>query len=127
MISNYAGVLRKYAAFSGRATRTEYWLFILAQIIIQVALGALATIALIAGLTLFASLILAIFILYLLGTLLPGLGLTVRRFHDGGYSGWMILLALIPAIGGIILLIFMVLPSERGGNRHGPDPRGAVA
>ena len=123
MISNYAGVLRKYATFSGRATRTEYWLFTLAQIIVFVALGALAAVGAsgdfpVLGLPL---------VVYWIGTIIPSLAVTVRRFHDGGYSGWMILLALIPAIGGIILLIFMVLPSERGGNRHGPDPRGAGA
>ena len=121
MISNYVGVLRKYATFSGRATRTEYWLFTLAQIIVFVALGILAAVGAsgdfpVLGLPL---------VVYWIGTIIPSLAVTVRRFHDGGYSGWMILLALIPAIGGIILLIFMVLPSERGSNRHGPDPRGA--
>ena len=122
MISNYAGVLRKYAAFSGRATRTEYWLFILAQIIVFVALGALAAV----GGAVAPVLVLPL-VVYWIGTIIPSLAVTVRRFHDGGYSGWMILLALIPGIGGIILLVFMVLPSERGGNRHGPDPRGAGA
>ena len=122
MISNYAGVLRKYAAFGGRATRTEYWLFALAQIIVFVALGVLAAV----GGSVAPVLALPL-VVYWIGTVIPSLAVTVRRFHDGGYSGWMILLALIPAIGGIILLIFMVLPSERGGNRHGPDPRGAGA
>ena len=123
MISNYAGVLRKYAAFGGRATRTEYWLFTLAQIIVFVALGALAAVGASGGFPVLALPLVA----YWIGTIIPSLAVTVRRFHDGGYSGWMILLALIPAIGGIILLVFMVLPSERGGNRHGPDPRGAGA
>ena len=123
MISNYAGVLRKYAAFGGRATRTEYWLFTLAQIIVFVALGVLAGVGASGDVPVLALPLVA----YWIGTIIPSLAVTVRRFHDGGYSGWMILLALIPAIGGIILLIFMVLPSERGGNRHGPDPRGAVA
>ena len=123
MISNYAGVLRKYAAFSGRATRTEYWLFALAQIIVFVALGALAVVGASGDFPVLALPMVG----YWIGTIIPALAVTVRRFHDAGHSGWMILLALIPAIGGIILLIFMVLPSERGANRHGPDPRGAGA
>ena len=122
MISNYVGVLQKYVVFSGRATRSEYWLFVLANLIVAIALGIIAGI----GAETTPILVLPL-VLYGLGTFLPSLAVTVRRFHDGGYSGWMILLGLIPAIGGIIVLIFMILPSERGDNKHGPDPRGAVA
>ena len=122
MISNYVGVLRKYAVFRGRATRTEYWLFALAQIIVFVALGVLTavggSVAPVLGLPL---------VVYWIGTIIPSLAVTARRFHDAdeGYSGWMVLLVVIPAIGGIVLLIFMVLPSERRDNRHGAYPHGA--
>ena len=123
MISNYVGVMRKYAAFSGRATRTEYWLFALAQIVILVGFVVVAFLSLFAGSEAVTGALLAIAALYMIGAILPSLGVTVRRFHDAGYSGWMVLLGLIPGIGGIVLLVFMVLPSERGDNRHGPDPR----
>lgn len=121
MISNYVGVLRKYATFSGRATRSEYWLFALMQLVVFVALGVLAGI----GASLNPGEVPSLAIplaLYWVGTIIPALAVTVRRFHDGGYSGWMILLGLVPAIGGIIVLIFMVLPSERGDNKHGAYP-----
>ena len=126
MISNYVGVLQKYVEFGGRATRAEFWWFQLAHIIVLIALAILAVI----GASMMPELpILALpLVVYGIGTSLPGLALMARRFHDGGYSGWMILLGLIPPpIGGIVVLIFMVLPSERGDNKHGADPHGAVA
>ena len=126
MIDNYVGVMRKYAAFSGRATRSEYWLFALAQVVILVGFGVVAFLSLFSGSEVVTGALLAIAALYMVGTILPGLGVTVRRFHDAGYSGWMVLLGLIPTIGGIVVLVFMVLPSERGDNRHGADPRGGT-
>ena len=124
MISNYVGVLRKYAVFSGRATRAEYWWFMLTHFIVVMALGVLAGIGASLNPGELPSLALPL-IAYWIGTLLPSLAAVVRRFHDAGYSGWMALLLLIPTIGGIIVLVFMVLPSERGDNRHGAYPHRA--
>ena len=126
MIDNYVGVMRKYAAFGGRATRTEYWLFALAQVVILVGFSVVAFLSLFSGSEVVTGALLAIAALYMVGTILPGLGVTVRRFHDAGYSGWMVLLGLIPSIGVIVVLVFMALPSERGDNRHGPDTRGGT-
>ena len=129
IVRNYVGVLRKYVEFRGRATRSEYWWFALADIIILIALLALprwvtwgATLNL-GGFYITESLD----IVYKIGTFLPTLGLTVRRFHDAGHSGWKVLWGLIPAIGWIIVLTCMVLPSEMMDNKHGPYQRRAVA
>jgi len=63
--------------------------------------------------------------LWWLFTLIPNLAVTVRRLHDQDKSGWMILLILIPLVGPLILLVFMLLEGTRGPNRFGPDPKGA--
>lgn len=92
----------KYFTFSGRASRSEYWFFALLGFII----------GLIPGLNLLG---LVLFI--------PSLAVTVRRLHDTDRSGWWMLLALIPLIGGIVLLVFMCLEGTRGPNRFGADPK----
>ena len=142
IVRNYVGVLRKYAVFGGRATLSEYWWFMLAHLSISIALLALPrwvaalnpSIALLAPLDWGAALNLRAFyilellyVVYTIGTFLPCLGLTVRRFHDAGRSGWMVLWGLIPSIGWVILLTCMVLPSEIMDNKHGPYKRRAVA
>jgi len=120
----YIGVLKKYAVFDGRARRKEYWFFFLFTIIVSVILAiidnltgtysAQAHLGLLGG-------------LYALGTLLPGIGVTIRRLHDTGRTGWWILIAFVPIVGGIILLIFMVLDGNPGENKYGPDPKAAPA
>ena len=62
--------------------------------------------------------------LWALFTFIPNLAVAVRRLHDQDKSGWMILLALIPLGGGIIVLVFMLLDGTRGPNQYGPDPKG---
>ncbi len=114
IVRNYVGVLRKYAVFRGRATLSEYWWFALAHFVALIALNILGRI----GSPEDFPWILP-FYLYYLGTIIPFLALTVRRFHDRGHSGWMILLGLL---GWFIVLIFMALPSERRDNKHGPYP-----
>ena len=120
----YIGVLKKYAVFDGRARRKECWFFFLFTIIVSVILAiidnltgtysAQAHLGLLGG-------------LYALGTLLPGIGVTIRRLHDTGRTGWWILIAFVPIVGGIILLIFMVLDGNPGENKYGPDPKAAPA
>jgi uncharacterized membrane protein YhaH (DUF805 family) len=65
--------------------------------------------------------------IYGLGVLLPGLGVSVRRLHDTNRSGWWLLIGLIPVIGLIVLIVFMVQDSTSGDNVHGPNPKGATA
>jgi uncharacterized membrane protein YhaH (DUF805 family) len=118
--------LKRYADFQGRSRRREYWLFTLALIVLATILalfagvtsggagdGAGASI----GLILLGILLLAVFI--------PSLAVQVRRFHDQNRSGWLVLLGLIPYIGGPIVLVFMCLPGTPGPNRFGEDPKGA--
>lgn len=120
----YLDVLKKYVVFSGRARRAEYWWFILFNIIISLALGAIdgvtGTYSPEAGLGLLGG-------LYTLAVLLPSIAVTVRRLHDTGRSGWWFLIFLVPVIGAIVLLVFMVLDSKPGQNQYGENPKGAAA
>ena len=110
----YLKVLKNYAVFSGRARRTEYWMFFLFNAIITIILSILQRIAdidnILTG-------------IYGLLTILPSLAVGARRLHDSGKSGWWLLIGLIPFIGTIILLIFFCLDSEEGENRFGANPK----
>jgi len=110
----YIQVLSKYAEFNGRARRSEYWYFVLINVFISLVIFIVD-----AGLGSFGLL----GILYSLAILIPGLAVSVRRLHDTGRSGWMLLLALIPLIGAIILIIFMIQDSVEGGNEYGQYPK----
>ena len=115
----YLELLKKYAVFSGRARRKEYWMFILFNIIFAVVAMILDFILAIAtegiGYGLFYG-------LYVLAMLTPGLAVSVRRLHDVGKSGWMILIYLIPLIGAVWLLVLMVTDSNPGENQYGAKP-----
>src|SRR4051812_6343014 len=108
-MSWYLEVLKKYAVFDGRARRKEYWMFFLFNLLISVVLIAVDALIGIfspqAGVGVLQG-------LYSLAVLIPSIAVTVRRLHDTGRTGWWILIGLIPVIGGIVLLIFMVLDSE---------------
>ena len=108
----YLQVLRKYAVFSGRARRREYWMFCLFNILIAVALGFVEGILGIAqesGPSVLVN-------TYLLAILIPSIAVGVRRMHDTDHSGWWLLLP-------IVNLVFAVTGGARGDNRFGPDPR----
>jgi uncharacterized membrane protein YhaH (DUF805 family) len=121
----YFDVLQKYAVFSGRATRSEYWYFTLFNLLVSVILGLIGLLVSRAmGATPSAALLL--FDLYALAVLLPGLGVSVRRLHDINFSGWWILLSLVP-LGGLVLLVLYCLDSQPGENRFGPNPKGIEA
>jgi uncharacterized membrane protein YhaH (DUF805 family) len=130
----YLKVLKQYVDFGGRARRTEFWMFTLFNVIISIALAVVD--ALLFGSGSFAAVsggVSASVNLGLLGTiyslavLLPSLAVTVRRLHDTDRSGWWILIGLVPLVGGIVLLVFMVLEGTRGPNSHGPDPKAVAA
>jgi len=116
----YLDALKKYAVFSGRARRKEYWMFLLINILISVVLIAIDSligtfnpqtgVGLLQG-------------FYSLAVLIPTIAVTVRRLHDTGRSGWWILISLIPVVGSIVLLIFMLLDSQPGVNQYGPNPK----
>jgi uncharacterized membrane protein YhaH (DUF805 family) len=120
----YFEVLKKYAVFSGRARRKEYWYFclfnILACILLIVIDHLIGTFSLRTGIGLLEG-------LYSLAVLLPAIGVTVRRLHDRNRSGWWIFVGLVPLIGAIVLLVFMVQDSQPGENQYGPNPKAAAA
>jgi uncharacterized membrane protein YhaH (DUF805 family) len=66
-------------------------------------------------------------VIYGLAILIPSLAVSVRRLHDIDRSGWWILIALVPLIGGIVLVVFALLEGTAGDNRYGPNPKGATA
>jgi len=108
----YLGVLKKYADFNGRARRKEFWMFFLFNLIVAIVLGVIDSMIGIPVLGL----------IYSLGVLLPSLAVGARRLHDTGKSGWWLLLGLIPLVG-LILIIFWVMDSNPGDNQYGPNPK----
>lgn len=120
----YLEVLKKYAVFHGRASRKEYWMFVLFYVIFGVIAIILDNLF---GITISILPYGWIYILYSLALLIPALAVDVRRLHDTGRSGWMILIALIPIVGGIWLLVLMILDSQEGENKYGPNPKNVVA
>jgi len=113
----YMAVLKKYAEFSGRARRREYWMFVLINFLIGCGLGVIG--ALVHGLSFLSW-------LYSLAVLVPSIAVSVRRLHDTGRSGWWLLIGLIPLIGFIVLIVFLATDGEPGDNEYGPNPKSSV-
>lgn len=108
----YLHVLKNYATFDGRATRSEYWYFVLFNTIISIALSIIDEIATggILG------------IIYCLAVLIPFIAVATRRLHDINKSGWWQLIVLIPLIGVIVLLVFFCTDSKEN-NLYGLNPK----
>jgi uncharacterized membrane protein YhaH (DUF805 family) len=113
----YLEVLKKYAVVSGRARRSEYWYFVLFNLIIFIILTIID----------YAINSAILSTIYSLAVLIPSIAVAVRRLHDTNRTGWWLLIGLIPIIGFIVLLIFMVQDSQKGENQYGPNPKGAAA
>ena len=115
----------KYFDFSGRASRSEFWWMYLGMMGLQI---GMVIVFVIMGLILGevgALLGMVIVLLLSLALLLPILGATVRRLHDGGKSGWWYLLALIPIVNFIgvwVILVFLIMDGQPGDNQYGPVP-----
>jgi uncharacterized membrane protein YhaH (DUF805 family) len=118
----YPAVLRKYAVFSGRARRKEFWFFVLCNALIVIGLTIVDSVI---GLSENPSQGILVS-LYWLAVLIPSIAVGVRRLHDTGRSGWWILLGLVPIIG-LVLIVFYVIGGQRGPNKYGPDPKGEGA
>jgi len=116
----------KYADFSGRARRKEYWMFylfyILTVFVLVFLIGFLSDIS-----EIVSSIIAGMFILFVIGSLIPMLAITTRRLHDINMSGWWKLLLFIPYVGSLVIFIFTLFPGNKGYNRYGIDPIGKVA
>jgi len=122
-VNSYLEVLRKYAVFSGRARRNEYWMFVLFNLIIGIVLGVIEGIVGIAPQS-DQSVLAGI---YSLAVLIPSIAVFVRRLHDTNHSGWWFFIAFVPLIGAIVLLVFMVRDSDQGDNQYGANPKAATA
>jgi uncharacterized membrane protein YhaH (DUF805 family) len=110
----YLTVLRRYAEFTGRARRKEYWMFALVNTVVWLVLYMVGK----------ASLVLLILLaVYGLAVLVPSLAVTVRRLHDTGRSGWWCLISFVPFVGAIVLIVFLCQDSEAGSNAWGANPK----
>jgi uncharacterized membrane protein YhaH (DUF805 family) len=107
--------LGRYANFTGRARRAEYWWFALFQVLVLV-LAEIVDYAVGSGpaiLTFLATLAL----------ILPSLAVSVRRLHDTGKSGWWILISFVPIVGPVVLLVFVLSGGDPAANQYGPSPK----
>ena len=125
--------LQKYVTFSGRASRPEYWWFVLFLILGQLVANILDTMMFGSGRVMhgpgYAEWVShggPLSAIFSLAMLLPGLAVAVRRMHDLGKSGWWLLIAFVPFVGWLVLLYFLVQPSQPMTNQFGPMPAGGV-
>lgn len=115
----YLMAWQKYAVFSGRSRRREYWMFTLIHSLVYFLLWGGTVLARPSGMGL---LIAAACIVYALAAVVPALACSVRRLHDTGRSGWWMLLSFVPLVG-LALIVLMALDSEPGENQYGPNPK----
>ena len=117
--------LKRYADFSGRSRRREYWMFTLGYVLVFAMLVVVGSATGNFGddgsgdLGLFFWL----FMIVAIALVIPSVAVQVRRFHDQDKSGWFALLGLIPYVGGLIILVFMLIEGTGGPNEYGPDPK----
>lgn len=116
--------LQRYAQFSGRSRRKEYWMFVLLAFLLGIVAGVIDAVL---GLnTMVAGLYGPLSLLLGLALLIPSIAVGVRRLHDTDRSGWWLLIGLVPFLGALILLIFYLMEGTKGDNRFGPDPKLAL-
>lgn len=120
-MSHFVDGLKKYVDFGGRASRTQYWMFMLVSFVISIvllivdnALGTAPDVETGVGTGLLGA-------IFSLAIFLPSLAILVRRFHDSGKSGWWALILLVPCVGLIVWLVFALQKSD-GPNQWGPAP-----
>jgi uncharacterized membrane protein YhaH (DUF805 family) len=109
----YKQALQRYARFSGRARRKEFWVFVLVNTLVTLALAGVDAVLDTPSAAL----------LYSLATIVPTLAVGSRRLHDTGRSGWWQLIALVPFVGALVLAGLMAVDSRPGPNEHGPNPK----
>lgn len=108
----FIGAFKKFADFSGRARRKEYWMFFLFYIIFSIVVNVIDVVI---GTFIFSA-------IFSLALLIPSISIAVRRLHDTGRSGWWLLIGLLPLIGLIVLIVFFVQDSHEE-NEYGPNPK----
>ncbi len=115
-MNHFINVIKKYAQFSGRASRAEFWMFFLVNFLIGLGLMLLTQIP---GLETIAGVLYLLFSLFLL---IPSFAVGFRRLHDTDRSAWWWLILFIPILGTLIYLYFMVAAGTPGPNRFGDAP-----
>ena len=115
--------LKKYAVFSGRSRRKEYWYFALFLVALGLLLslidGLIGTFNSPAGIESLSD-------VFKILLVIPGIAVSVRRLHDIDRSGWWFLISLVPLIGVIALIVLLVQDGTPGSNRYGPNPKTAI-
>ena len=109
---------KNYFKFSGRATRAEYWWWLLFTVLAGIVLNVVNTLTGTMGMLVF---------LFVLATLVPSLALGARRLHDINRTGWWLLLLFVLVIGWIVLIVWAIKQGYNGPNKYGPDPRQATS
>ncbi|GLI42943.1 DUF805 domain-containing protein [Glycomyces algeriensis] len=121
--------LKKYAVFSGRSRRREFWWFVLINFIISSIIGCLSNRPDDANYWDYLgddpNFWNYLGLVYGLAVLIPTIAVQVRRLHDTGRTGWWWFIGLVPCVGWIVLLVFNLFDSEPGPNKYGPNPKGA--
>lgn len=113
---------KKYAEFQGRASRSEFWWFVLFGTLVNLAFEVLDMATFDPYGTSLISVVGAVSIIVSLALLLPNLAVTARRLHDVDRSGWWMFLVLVPIVGFIVLLVWYCKRGTVGPNRFGSDP-----
>lgn len=117
--SAFSSCMQRYATFTGRSSRSEYWLFFLAQVLIYIPFGIYLILAEESNSEEILASALVLYGIVVFGFFLPSLAAAVRRLHDANFSGFLILLNLVPYIGSLILLVLLVMPGTAGPNQYG--------
>ncbi len=115
----YPTVIKQYATFNGRASRSEYWYFALTYYLSFFVLSMIVFFNLIVGVSLI--------LFFILFNFLPSIAVSIRRLHDTNRSGFWLLSPLIPLAGfvfSIILFVWYLTDSQPGVNKYGPNPKG---
>ena len=120
MFTWYLKALSRFAEFKGRSRRKEFFYFLLVDLIVSLVVAKIQGPMDFLSLGLFTS----VYGIFWLITLVASLAVFVRRLHDVGKSGWNILWMLLPVIGPIILLLYLIQDSEPGANKYGASPKG---
>lgn len=120
----YFDALRKYAAFTGRSRRAEYWVFFVINFVVYLAAAFLDVMAGTFSKEMGVGLASGVYALFVL---LPSVSVSVRRLHDTNRSAWWLLLGFVPIIGPLVLFVIYCLEGTPGDNDYGGDPKAEAA
>ena len=141
IFKSYGLFWKNYVNFKGRTRRSDFWNATIINVVIEVLLSVIYAIALNSGNPDYTAVLndienqpispdqpiiliaMALMAIYGLVILIPCIAMIVRRLHDIGKTGWLILLSLIPGVGAVILFVFEVMDSEKGENKYGASDK----